>query len=102
MVPRAPFLCLMLLLAACGAQPAPHMFGAERIETRRDGRDYVLFRKGNQVEIIRLGWAGRGEHQAIRATMAGLVPELTGCTLVPATLQGDSGEMRGRISCPRG
>lgn len=78
------------------------MMGAERIDARRDGRDYVLYRKGNQVEIIRLGWAARGQHQAIRATMIGLIPELTGCRIVPSTLQGDSGEMRGRISCPRG
>lgn len=78
------------------------MMGAERIEVTRDGRQYVLFRKVNQVEIIRLGWAARGEHQAIRATMIGLIPELTGCRLVASTLQGDSGEMRGRIACPRG
>jgi len=100
--PRLPLFLLCAALAACGAQPAPHMMGAERIEVTRDGRQYVLFRKVNQVEIIRLGWAARGEHQAIRATMIGLIPELTGCRLVASTLQGDSGEMRGRIACPRG
>lgn len=100
--PFIPAFLLLALLAACGAQPAPHMMGADRIDATRDGRDYVLYRKGNQVEIIRLGWASRGEHQAIRATMIGLIPELTGCRLAEPTLQGDSGEMRGRIVCPRG
>ncbi|WP_151717956.1 hypothetical protein [Gemmobacter serpentinus] len=89
----------LLLLAACGAQPAPVMMGAKRFAVHVDGRDYVLFLHGNQVEVIRLGWAGRGSHQAIRATMIDLVPRLTGCHLVPSTVQGDSGEMRGRVTC---
>jgi hypothetical protein len=92
-------LILFLVLAACGAQPTPKMFGADRVDVTRDGRSYTIFRKGNQVEIIRLGWASRGEHQAIRATMIQLIPEVTGCTLLEKSLQGDSGEMRGRVSC---
>jgi hypothetical protein len=77
------------------------MWGAERFDVTRDGRQYTLFQKGKQVEIIRLGWAARGEHQAIRATMIELIQEVTGCRLVASTLQGDSGEMRGRVACPR-
>lgn len=92
---------LLLALAACGAQPAPQMWGAERHDVTRDGRHYTVFQKGRQVEIIRLGWATRGQHQAIRATMIELIQEVTGCRLVESTLQGDSGEMRGRVSCPR-
>jgi hypothetical protein len=60
-----------------------------------------VFQKGQQVEVIRLGWAARGQHKAIRATMIDVVQEVTGCRLVESTLQGDSGEMRGRVSCPR-
>lgn len=96
-------LCLLLLccvLAACGAQPTPALWGATRFEVSREGRDYVLFKKDNQIEVIRLGWAKRGEHQAIRATMISLIPEVTGCQPVPSTLRGDSGELRGRIRCP--
>jgi hypothetical protein len=88
-------------LAACGAQPTPTMWGAVRSDVTRDGRHYAVFQKGNQVEIIRLGYAKRGEHQAIRATMINLIQEVTGCRLAETTLQGDSGEMRGRVSCPR-
>ncbi len=88
-----------LLLAACGAQPTPTMMGAERIEAVRDGRRYVVFHKGDRVEVIRMGFAGPGEHQAIRARMIALIPELTGCRLREASLQGDSGEMRGRVTC---
>lgn len=89
----------LLLLAACGAQPAPQFIGAQKSEVFRDGRAYTLYHTEKAVEIIRLGFAKPGEHQAIRATMIALIPEVTGCTLVPATLHGDSGEMRGRILC---
>jgi hypothetical protein len=91
---------LPLFLAACGAQPTPEMFGAERIAVTRDGRDYVVFKKEKTVEIIRLGYARNGEHAGIRDTMIALIPEVTGCTLIESTLEGDSGEMRARIRCP--
>lgn len=98
---RAPALPLFLLaLAACGAQPTPRMFGAERFDVTRNGRDYVLYRKDNRVEVIRLGYARNGEHAGIRETMVALIPEVTGCRLVESSLRGDSGEMRGRVVCP--
>ena len=90
---------LFLLLAACGAQPAPEFFAAKRADVSRDGRVYTVFYTDKRVEVIRLGYAPRGQHQAIRATMIGLIPEVTGCKLVESTLQGDSGEMRGSIRC---
>lgn len=89
----------LLFLAACGAQPTPLMMGAQRLEATRNNRQYVVFKKENTVEIIRLGYARRGEHQAIRADMIALIPEVTGCKLTESSLQGDSGEMRGRITC---
>ncbi|MDO8882840.1 MAG: hypothetical protein U0934_05100 [Pseudotabrizicola sp.] len=93
-------LLLFILLGACGAQPAPQFFGAQRTDVTRDGRSYTVYQKGSAVEIIRLGYARRGEHQGIRATMITLIPEVTGCTLIDSSLQGDSGEMRGRLRCP--
>ena len=87
------------MLIACGPQPAPQFFGADRSDVIRDGRRYTVYQKGHAVEVIRLGYARRGEHQAIRATMIALIPEVTGCTLIASTLQGDSGEMRGRLRC---
>ena len=89
----------LIFLAACGAQPTPLMMGAERLEATRNGRQYVVFKKEKTVEIIRLGYARRGEHALIRADMIALIPEMTGCNLTESSLQGDSGEMRGRITC---
>jgi hypothetical protein len=88
-----------LILAACGAQPAPEMFGAVRKEVAVDGRSYVVFQKEKRVEVIRLGYARNGEHAAIRAAMIGLIEPTTGCKLNERSLQGDSGEMRGTIRC---
>jgi len=89
----------LIFLAACGAQPAPEFFGATRTDVTRDGRQYTVFHTEKRVEVIRLGHARSGEHQAIRATMITLIPEVTGCKLTESTLQGDSGEMRGSIRC---
>lgn len=89
----------LMILAAC-ASPAPQFFGGTKTEVSRDGRQYVVIQQGERVEVIRLGYAKRGAHQAIRATMIQLIPEVTGCTLREATLQGDSGEMRGALNCP--
>jgi hypothetical protein len=91
----------ILLLAACGAQPAPEFFQAERRQVTRDGRSYVLFFTEKRVEVIRQGWASPGEHRAIRQAMIELIPQVTGCKLSQSSLQGDSGEMRGSIRCPK-
>lgn len=96
------FLVVMAaLLAACGASPAPEFFGATRTDVQRDGRSYVVFQKGNRVEVVRLGYARLGQHHEIRAQMVALIPDVTGCALVETSLQGDSGEMRGSLRCPK-
>ena len=90
----------LLFLAACGAQPAPEfMLGAQRADVQRNGRDFTVFHTESRVEVIRLGFAGRGEHQAIRADMEALVADVTGCTLDQSSVVGDSGEMRASILC---
>lgn len=101
-MPRSPLFLLLACLAACGAQPIPTMFGAARHEATVEGRQYVVFLKGDRAEVIRLGYARRGEHQKIRATMLDLVPQLTGCRWREASVQGDSGEIRGLVTCPKG
>ena len=92
----------LILLAACGAQPTPLMMGAQRQDVTVAGRQYTVFWTDRLVEVIRLGWASPGQHQGIRATMIGLIPQVTGCRLNERSLTGDSGEMRGRITCPSG
>jgi hypothetical protein len=93
-------LSAFLILAACGASPAPEFIGATRTDVTLNGRNYAVFQKGERVEVIRLGYAQRGEHEEIRATMVELIPRVTGCRLRDASLTGDSGEMRGSLDCP--
>ena len=93
---------LLILLGACGAQPSPTMMGAQRAAVEVAGRSYVVFWTPRRVEVIRLGWASPGEHQGIRATMLELIPQVTGCRLNERSVAGDSGVMRGAITCPRG
>ena len=90
----------LLILIACGAQPTPLMMGSQWVDVMRDGRHYTVFYTEKAVEVIRLGYAHNGEHAGIRATMIALIPEVTHCKLTESTLTGDSGEMRGAISCP--
>ncbi len=89
----------LLVLAACTASPAPEFFGARKAEVTRDGRAYSVWFTDRRVEVVRHGYARRGEHEGIRATMIALIPEVTGCKLNERTLTGDSGEMRGSIRC---
>ena len=90
---------LLMILAACDS-PAPQFMGAQRTEVTRDGRTYVVHQQGEAVEVIRLGYARRGEHAAIRATMIDMIPVVTGCALIGSTVKGDSGELRARVNCP--
>jgi hypothetical protein len=96
---RAVLVPLLLLLAACDS-PAPRFMGAERFEVTRDGRTYVLYRRGTEVEVIRTGYARRREHRAIHLTMIDVIGVVTGCRPIPSTIRGDSGEIRARIACP--
>ena len=89
----------LILLAACGAQPSPLLIGAQRADVTRDGRQYTVFWTPKLVEVIRLGYAKVGEHQGIRQVMIALIPQVTHCKLSETSLTGDSGELRGRITC---
>jgi len=57
------------------------------------------FVQQSRVEVIRKGYAARGEHQDIRETMITLIPEVTGCKLRESSVTGDSGVMRASVTC---
>jgi hypothetical protein len=93
-------LAFILPLTACGAQPAPEFFGAQRENVSYNGRNYTVYFTDTRVEVIRMGRAMRGEHAGIYADMIDLIPMATGCVANEKSMRGDSGEIRGSIRCP--
>lgn len=90
-------LLLAPLLAACAASPSPMMWGAQHQDVVVAGRGYTVYWSDNEFEVVRHGYASAGEHQAIRATMLTLVPQVTHCPIGRG--EGDSGEMHGTLTC---
>lgn len=95
-------LWVVLLLAACTDSPAPKMIGATRAETMVEGRSFVVYRKDTLAEVVRLGWASRDERQGMRERMILAAEQATGCTANAASAEGDDGELKVRIHCPKG
>ena len=96
--------CLLCLcaIAACDNSPAPKMIGATRLETVVEGRSFIVYQKGTLAEVVRLGWASKEEREAMRERMIEAAAQATGCKPNPASAEGDDGELKVRISCPKG
>ena len=94
---------LILLLAACGASPAPQFFGADRHEVQAGGIDFVVFQRGDQAEVVRLGYLRRAERAPVPALMEQAAAMATGCKVVPGSmvtgLPGDTGEAKFDLIC---
>ena len=88
----------LVLLTAC-ASPSPQFMSATRHDVVVDGRSFAVFRDANRVQVIRLGYASPADRRDIPAQMLHATALATGCTPVPTSFQGDSGERRGRIRC---
>lgn len=93
----------LLLLAACGASPAPQFMGATRTEVTRGGIDFVVFRRDERAEVVRLGYLTRAGRAPVPDLMVQAAEEATGCRVVPGSmvtgLPGDTGEARFRLAC---
>ncbi len=93
----------LLILAACGAQPAPTFFGATRHEVTLGGINFVIFQKGNRAEVVRLGYLTRPERAAVPDLMVRAAEQTTGCKVIPGSmitgLPGDTGEAKFRLNC---
>lgn len=96
-------LILPLLLAACGASPAPQFFGATRHDVTVGGVDFVVFHKDNRAEVVRLGYLTRAQRAPVPELMEAAVEQTTGCRVLPGSMvtgvPGDTGEARFRLSC---
>jgi hypothetical protein len=93
----------LLFLAACGATPAPDMFGATRTEVTRGGLTFVVFQQGSEVEVVRMGYLRRPERSPVPALMAEAAEEATGCRVIANSMTtkipGDTGVARFALDC---
>lgn len=96
-------LALPLLLAACGASPAPDMFGSVRHEVSQGGINFVIFQEGSAVEVVRMGYLARADRAAVPQLMAAAAERATGCRVVAHSMTtkipGDTGVARFALAC---
>lgn len=93
---------LSLPIAAC-VSPAPEFFGASRHEVTRGGIRFVVFRQGDRVEVVRMGYLRRAERAPVPGLMAEAAAEATGCRVIPGSMTtkipGDTGVARFDLDC---
>ena len=89
------------VLGGCDASPHPTFFGARKFTTEVEGRSFTVFQKENRAEVVRLGWAGPAERRGMAARMIRAAEQATGCTVNPASFEGDDGEARMTLRCPK-
>ena len=98
---RKLFTCLFL--AACGASPAPDMFGSARSEVVREGVKFVVFQEGSKAEVVRMGYLTRAQRTPIPRLMAEAAEQATGCRVIPNSMTtkipGDTGMARFSLAC---
>ena len=94
---------LLFALTACGPSPAPQFFGATRTEVTRGGITFVVFQKGNEAEVVRLGYLTQAERGPVPQLMDEAAEKATGCRVIPGSmvtgLPGDTGEARFDLDC---
>lgn len=93
----------LFLLTACGASPAPQMFGASRTEVVKGGITFVVFQKDDRAEVVRMGYLSRAARAPVPGLMIEAVEAATGCRVRPGSvitgLPGDTGEARMDLDC---
>ena len=97
-----PALLALLLLAGCETAH-PSMMGSVKREVVLDGIRFVTFQKGDEIEVLRMGYLRRAERAAVPALMERAAAETTGCRVVPDSrrtrIPGDSGEAMFDLDC---
>lgn len=95
-------LILVLFLAAC-ASPAPDFAGAVPRRENVGGMDFTVIRRGQEAEVIRMGYLHRRARDAVPLRMYQAAEQATGCHAVRGSLRtrlpGDTGEGRVALRC---
>lgn len=99
-LPTFALLSVALLAAACNT-PSPGFLGAERLEIAYQGVDYVIWRKGERVEAIRLGSALGVAPEALVEGFRGATEAATGCRTHKIHTGFQVSVIDFRLLCPR-
>lgn len=93
-----PLLCL---LAAC-ASPSAAYFGTPARQGQVNGREFQVYLHPERAraQVIRMGRAGGGEHQALIRDMVVAAERVSGCTALEGGRRGDSGVLNVALRCP--
>jgi hypothetical protein len=96
------YLLILAVLSGC-ASPAPDYFGAVRREVTKGGMDFVVFQKGSEVEVVRLGYLTRAQRAPVPKLMEEAAAEVTRCRVIPNSMRtkipGDTGVARFDLDC---
>ena len=92
----------LLLLAAC-ASPGMGFRDSPRTDLTLDGMNFSVFRAGDEVQVIRLGWLPLAQRDRVPALMMRAAEQATGCRAVEGSLRhqlpGDTAEGKLRVDC---
>lgn len=92
----------LLLLTGC-ASSSPDMFGGQRREVVVEAMNFVVFHKGSEAEVVRMGYLTRQQRNGVPALMARAAAQATGCAVIPDSMTtripGDTGVARFDLDC---
>lgn len=93
------FLALVAgVLAAC-ASPSPRMMSGERHEAEVGGSRFVVYRKGDTVEVYRTSPEALPRMTTVFAKAEQAIRLTTGCAVEDGSLEGDAALMRADLDC---
>ena len=79
------------------------MMGATKRDITLDGIRFVVFQKGDQAEVLRMGYLRRAERGPVPALMEQAAAETTGCAVISGSMRtripGDTGEAMFGLIC---
>ena len=99
-----PLALVSFVMTGCATSPGRLYLGLEPVVVSVEGREYRVWARrsgrGGQVQVVRMGYVPRHRHGGIQAAMVGAAEQATGCSVVPASVEGDTGVINARVRCP--
>ena len=91
-------LLAMTCLAGCSGATTEFV-GSTGISIELNGSSYTVYRKDDQVEVVRTGFVWKPNIMSVADESVYAIEEVTGCRVADSSLIGDAAVQRARISC---